>query len=74
MVTRSTTVDAEICVATFGKPLDARDFHVPSASARQLLSTSGHWRTLECRHWPIWRWKRAFSIAATPAAVRGSEF
>ena len=41
MVTRAAMVDPDICVAAFGKPLDAGDFHFLSAPTCGAFGTAG---------------------------------
>jgi hypothetical protein len=40
MVACAAMVDPDICVAAFGKSLDAGDFHLRSASTRGALGTA----------------------------------
>jgi hypothetical protein len=41
MATRATMVDPNICVAAFGKSLDAGDFHLYTAPTRGAFGTAG---------------------------------
>ena len=50
MVTRAEMVDPDICVAALGKPLDAGDVHLFSASTRGAFGTAGLRQTLKRGH------------------------
>ena len=41
MVTRAAMVDSDICVAAFGKSLDAGDFHLLTAPTWGAFGTAG---------------------------------
>jgi hypothetical protein len=41
VVARAAMVDSDICIAAFGKPLDARDFHLCATPAHCAFGAAG---------------------------------
>jgi hypothetical protein len=51
MMTRAAMVDSYICVTSFGKSLDADDFHLFTAPTRGAFGTAWGRHAIKRRHW-----------------------